>query len=196
MILAEIHRLWCNHDPGRLIREDYRALFNTVANAAACSGLQSDATCSTAPAISLLTTPAPAYTAARSGAPTGSTTSGTNICTLSPGRTSFPLRERQRHCETCHANNPYLSAMLIGHVTDPRPRHQALRHNAGLDLIRPLTPPRRTGQTFDARNAPAAGNLHLGRYSKPPATSVTGRHARNPAKPKPRGPPQRLLVTL
>ena len=45
------------------------------------------------------------------GAVTGSTTSGTNIGTLSPGRTSFPFRARPRHCERCRAINPCLSAL-------------------------------------------------------------------------------------
>ena len=112
------HRLRGDHDPDRLIREDHRALFNAAASAAARSGLQSEATCSTAPAISILTIPASGFAATGLGAVTGSTTSGTNIGTLSPGRTSFPFRARPRHCERCRAISPYLSAHTY------RPRHR------------------------------------------------------------------------
>ena len=81
--------------------------------------------------------------------------------------------------------------VLLRHIINPRPRHQALSHNPSLDLIRPPTPPRRTVQNLDARNSPTTGNLHpvlnLVLHSKPPANSVAGRHAPNPANPKPRG---------
>jgi len=55
---AEVHWIGGNHDPNRLIREDHRTLFSAAANAAARSALQSGATCNTAPAISILITPA------------------------------------------------------------------------------------------------------------------------------------------
>jgi hypothetical protein len=45
-----------NDNPNRLIGEDHKTLFSAAAKAAARSGLQSGATSSTAPAISILTT--------------------------------------------------------------------------------------------------------------------------------------------
>ena len=106
MTLAKVYRLRGDHDPNRLIGEDHRALFNAAAIAAARSGLQSDGTCSTAPAISILTTPFPTVATTGSGTAIGSSIRGTKAGPSSPGKTSFPFRARPRHCERCRAINP------------------------------------------------------------------------------------------
>jgi len=67
-------------------------------------------------------------------------------------RQKLSIREIARLTGVSRNTVPCNQPMLIGHVTDPRPRHQALSHNPGLDLIRPPTPPRRTVQNLDARN--------------------------------------------
>jgi len=96
--------------PNRPIREDHRALFNAAAKAAARSGLQSGATCSTAPAISILTTPAFIIVPTGAGASAGSTLSGTKLGPSSTSRTNFPFLARPRHCERCRAISPCFAA--------------------------------------------------------------------------------------
>jgi hypothetical protein len=81
-----------NHDPDGLIGEDHSAFLNAAAKAATRSGLQSGATCKTAPQISTLITPVPPTAAAAVSEIDGSITSGTNAGAASIGTTSSPLR--------------------------------------------------------------------------------------------------------
>jgi hypothetical protein len=90
--LAEVHRLRRDHDPDGLIRKDHSTFLSAATKAAARSGLQSGATCKTAPQISTLITPVSADAAAAVSATDGSITSGTNAGAASIGTTSSPLR--------------------------------------------------------------------------------------------------------
>jgi len=93
---AEVYWLARDHDPDGLIRKDHNTFLSAATKAAARSGLQSGATCKTAPQISTRTTPLSADPAALAK---GSITSGTNAGVPSIGTTSSPLRARPRHSE-------------------------------------------------------------------------------------------------
>jgi transposase len=64
MPLAKVYRLGRDHDPDGLIRKDHSTFLSAATKAAARSGLQSGATCKTAPQISTRITPVPPTAAA------------------------------------------------------------------------------------------------------------------------------------
>jgi len=159
--------------PNRPIREDHRALFNAAAKAAARSGLQSGATCSTAPAISILTTPAFIIVPTGAGASAGSTLSGTKLGPSSTSRTNFPFLARPRHCERCRAISPCFAA--TSQTRAPGSRLSAtIRSRSLSDRWRSIAPSHRGANAADRSAHPEPHPAKLPCDWEPPSGAQFG----------------------
>ena len=169
--------------PNRPIREDHRALFNAAAKAAARSGLQSGATCSTAPAISILTIPAfISFQPVRAlrQAPPSAARSWARHRRAGPTSPSWQDRAIAKDAvRSAHASLPHLRPGRPEAGSRRRSVRDLSRTDGVRSLIRIVGPTPPTGrpiQNLTPRNSPATGNLHpvlnLVRHNHPPANRI------------------------